>query len=102
MEDKLFEDDQFIKDYTAEIRTKIYSCFENLQKDSDEIISRRVKQAENRLWSVLFNEHRDLQPNKSEELKRLSTLIKIYERLVYMSENKYDFKKNVEHLRSLI
>ena len=101
MEDKLFEDDQFLKDYTAEIRTKIYSCFENLQKDSVEIISRRIKQAENRLWSILFVEYKDLQ-NKSEELNRLSTLIKIYERLVYMSENKYDFKKNIEHLRSLI
>ena len=102
MEDNFFEDDQFIKDYTAEIRTKIYSCFENLQKVSDEIISRRIKQVENRLWFNLFNEYRDLKPTKSEELNRLSTLIKIYECLVYMSENRYDFKKNVECLKSLI
>ena len=95
MEDKFFEDDQLLKEYTDEIRSKICTVLEKLGKENIKFFNLLILEKCN-LWSNLVEVL-----GYSEEVKRLSNLIKIYRCLIRMSEKKNIFSKKMLSLLNL-
>ena len=107
MEDKFikefenFCDIQLLKDYGNKIRTEIINGLEELQKRNDDF-SLKIIYEESRLLFELINVFRNFNKDNSEEVNRLTKLIKIYTCFSNVCNQIYFTRDEFKRFKSLI
>ena len=93
-------DNQLIKDYTNKIRTEIFNGIEDLRKRND-VIHEMLDNEENKLFNSINYNFNNINVYNSEEVKKLTKLIKIYNYLIELFDNRWR-NKSLNNLKSLI
>ena len=93
-------DNQLIKDYTNKIRTEIFNGIEDLRKRND-VIHEMLDNEENKLFNNINYNFNNIKVYNSEEVKKLTKLIKIYNYLIELFDNRWR-NESLNNLKSLI
>ena len=94
-------DNQLIKDYMIKIRTEIFNGLEDLRKRNDKIYEILVFE-ESILLNNLKNKFINIDVDNSEEVKKLTKLIEIYNYLRVIFNINRCRNESINNLKSLI